>query len=1575
MAWDFTGGIGTSSNEEKKKKSSSWDFTGGLDFSSVTEKSVISDIPGEGSPEIKRLASELFVDAPTPTPAPKPTPEQLHPTLWKLTTPLRAIFENPWMERAGQAGSEVMGMMDRPDKVTTGSKFGDISADLAGGLMGFAGNPASVGAKLWGGTEQAISGALPLIPKLNVLPAIAQTGLKMGATTLPYEATRAIANDRPFDAGEAGTAAASNALLGMLLHGGGKALASFRRPGVVSPVPDVAIPGRAPGVNPPVVPRLNDFATGRDFSVRTDRGITQGELAAFKGAPARSGGRVYTQPKFSPVEAMNARNALYEAAGVKRELAQGILEPWQMTRVDFNEGHFLQGTHGANAAKIRDSGGVNKGFYILASEPNAMKTASWYTKGGTQRRGIGETDWTKTRPGSVFVLPSKEEYGHIDMIKGLREQGGRMIGGSNYPYKTIPYVAEIPPGVDPHKFLVEKAITEGKPVPAKVLKDYPDLQAKAVGTPGKGFASKPALPPLRPIAPNGILGPGSISAAKFTIPKKQSLIPGTNDRVRSFHVTGMKSPITAPETKSGLLMDVYEGGPGVYQRISHTQTEAGAKQYLAEEGLDKSINYVLHSKDVSSYKTGLAKEVITELQNKGGINQALDVYESMAEQLTRAGQMTEAAKLFNALTPDGVVLKATRDIKKAAEQLPAGTKKKHQETSQKVQETFDQINKETVEQVIAETPQLDKIPAQGKPGIPRTGDQTGGQPKEKKGPAPAEMLAQRVKQHVAEPKEGEADPIKDMVNTLFKKAKEVLPEQEVKRIPRDEMEFIKEAIANKQKYGTVWNEAKKVLQAKYGDKPEVMNSVESFISHYLNIPYSEKSIGKITRAGIRGEEIDLAQVVRQHYTMQDKTGRDLVKKLVDFGSLPQRDAEILALEIGTKFDELAARKKQQVLDQIFKQRGPIQRKPIDQKIIEWSNMGALSDAQYRRLVAEKMGLPVLTDDVANSLRKLANEAQTSTGRKAEILRAQIVDLVAKQIPTPFWRKVASIQTMAQLLNPKTAIRNIVGNFGFAGMENVSGVVGAGVDKALSLATGQRTKVLPSLGVQAKGFKQGWKYGLEDARLGIDTSGLTGKFDIPLSRTFRKGPLGFAEKALNIELRATDRAFYQAAYDGSLNNQMRAAKVNAPTEEMRNVAHLDGLYKTFQDDNALSKLFVGIKQALNKVTGSKEFGAGDFIIKYPRTPANLLMRGIDYSPAGFVKTILEAARPLAKQQFNQKAFVESFSRALVGSTALFGTGVLLHKLGIITGRPAEDRDLSELNRQSGFGEYRINASALKRLVFGGGDTKPQKGDTIVSYDWFQPQSIPLAIGADVDANKGSAAGLAGTILQALGTGVNAFAEQPVMQGIQTAFSGGYGNAEQGLIKVLEGVPASFIPTLLNQVKQLADNQRRETYDPNKTQEALNRAGNKIPGLAGNLPRKYGTLGQPLETYQGGSNNPANVFLNPAFINQYNPSREVGMVNKIYEQTGETSQIPRVMPKKITVSGKSFVLTGQEYSNYQRIAGELTQKGFAKMSENMKPEEAVKKMQGVMSDANEAAKTQILKARGERVYKKGSGIVVK
>ena len=130
-----------------------------------------------------------------------------------------------------------MTTVDNPNKVSTGSKVGDLSADLWGGVMGFVGDPVggslkvgSAGKGLFELGEKAIERGLGLgnlpgaVKGLENLPGVVKTGLKVGGATIPYETAMAKLNDREFSAGEAAEAGLVNAALGMALHGAGSYL-------------------------------------------------------------------------------------------------------------------------------------------------------------------------------------------------------------------------------------------------------------------------------------------------------------------------------------------------------------------------------------------------------------------------------------------------------------------------------------------------------------------------------------------------------------------------------------------------------------------------------------------------------------------------------------------------------------------------------------------------------------------------------------------------------------------------------------------------------------------------------------------------------------------------------------------------------------------------------------------------------------------------------------------------------------------------------------------------------------------------------------------------------------------------------------------------------------------------------------------------------------------------------------------------------------------------------------------------------------------------------------------------------
>jgi hypothetical protein len=847
-------------------------------------------------------------------------------------------------------------------------------------------------------------------------------------------------------------------------------------------------------------------------------------------------------------------------------------------------------------------------------------------------------------------------------------------------------------------------------------------------------------------------------------------------------------------------------------------------------------------------------------------------------------------------------------------------------------------------------------------------------------------LAKKIMDMTKSKSPKEATPAQEMTRLLLQKVRELMPK--TKATPKTALELFEKAMQSdveKKAYADIWAGMKRELDSqaaamgkRLGYEDPIIQALDQFFNLPLKNEFPSKMVESVVKQGIKDQGIDLASLVRQYYTKSETAKVNLVDWLVRNTSLSPEEVRRVIGPFQEKFNQLASTKKEQILNQIFKERAKPQQKAINQRIIEWSNLGALDTAAYRRLVAEKLGLPVLTDVDAKALREIAERVQKTKGREQGVAIGQLEAKLASLTAPTKGKTVSTIQTMAQLLNPKTAIRNLGGNFSFGLLENVSDVVGTSIDLPLSLLTKQRSKVLPSLPTQLKGGKAGFKLGLEDALLGIDTSAMKGtKFDLPSGRVFRGKVMGGLEKALNIELRATDRAFYQAAYDESLRQQMKAAGKDVADEAMHEIAHHDALYRTFQDENALSNLFVGLKRLLNKPTGG-DFGLGDFVLKYPKTPANLLARGLEYSPAGFFKVIAESSKPLMGRGFNQKAFVEAFSRSLVGTAGLVGTGALLHKVGIITGKPHPDFDIAELQREVGFGEYRLNTDALKRFMLGGfnpENAKPQKGDKIISYDWNQPAAISLAMGADIDANRGQAKGITGTLMKSVGdipsellnavfTGINTMAEQPVMQGVQTLVSGGEQDAARGILKTLAGVPSSFIPTVLSQVKQLIDNQRRETYDPNIVQESLNRAANKMPVMAGKLPQKYGVLGQPLETYQVGTNQWWNVFLNPAFVSKYAPSPEAQLAIDVFMNTGETSQVPRVVDKYFMVGGKKVTLTGAERAELQRIVGEETQKGFSKINPELDDQAKLKKMGDALTKAGQKGRQAILQGRGIR-----------
>jgi hypothetical protein len=565
--------------------------------------------------------------------------------------------------------------------------------------------------------------------------------------------------------------------------------------------------------------------------------------------------------------------------------------------------------------------------------------------------------------------------------------------------------------------------------------------------------------------------------------------------------------------------------------------------------------------------------------------------------------------------------------------------------------------------------------------------------------------------------------------------------------------------------------------------------------------------------------------------------------------------------------------------------------------------GAIRQAQkiiadYNRTAKKK--IPNLTPEQAEKIRDLSNQAQTTElGTRENQIATQLLFKELKGlVPANAGSKIRTLQNISLLLNPKTFLRNLTGNSIYAAMDTgISKPIAAGIDKIASKFTGQRTRVLPQIKEYTQGLRQGFKEGSEDVALGINTRDKLGsRFNLNDRTSFDNIPgLNQLEKALNYSLQVPDRMFYQAAYNESIANQLRAAGVKEATPEMIQNATNDALEAVFQNNSALGNMALRLRQAGNELANVNGFGLGDAFIPYAQTPANVAQQGINYSPLGIAKGIRNLA------QGNQRQGTIDLARGLTGSGLIYG-GYQAAKNGLI------NPNIDDYEVQQNYAAMGIRPNTLNI------------GDYNVSYNQLQPLAAPIAAGAALaDIQDGN-------IMGALDRSIDSIADLGMLQSLNKFMADrqdyGTGTAATNLVS---SIPSRFIPTGLKQITDLTDNIQRDTYDRNPLKQGLNQAIAKIPGLNKTLPVKYDVAGQPIKKYQTeGIQRVFDAAVNPVFVNKRRNDATTQKLIDLYESTGDKSVLLPLADKTVRykdLQGKQVVrpLNAKERNQYQEQLG--------------------------------------------------------
>ena len=581
--------------------------------------------------------------------------------------------------------------------------------------------------------------------------------------------------------------------------------------------------------------------------------------------------------------------------------------------------------------------------------------------------------------------------------------------------------------------------------------------------------------------------------------------------------------------------------------------------------------------------------------------------------------------------------------------------------------------------------------------------------------------------------------------------------------------------------------------------------------------------------------------------------------------------------------------------------------------------------------------------------------------------------LAGQVPSTWLDKWNAWRYLAMLGNPRTHIRNIVGNAAFTPIiytkDFLAGAI-EGVVNAASKAAGGQGIARTKTALSALPFSKRSEYlnfVREDFQKMKDViNGGGGKNPADVVRDNQKvftsklmQPVEKAGKLNSKLLEAEDLAFKKIHYERALMQYLAANKIDLSTvtEETlnrgRNYAIREAQKATFADASAFAS-------ALNRL--SRQHKAAQFLIEgnlpFKKTPVNILKRGVEYSPAGVLDTVTRKAYQLKTGKIGAAEFIDSLSAGLTG-TGIMALGMWLASAGLLSGGLGGDKD-DQFSKLQGEQEY-----ALKI------------GDTSYTIDWAAPAALPLFVGAEiVDLYRASKTGEVplSKLLESLTNLSEPMVNMSMLQGINDAIEN-VKFSDNPIVDFGMNAGVSYlsqgVPTLLGQIARTSDDTRRRNYVEQGSafptiQMALQRNKSKIPGALQTQQPYVDAWGREEPTGNIAERAFSN-FLSPGYTSEKQMSSMEKELERLYEETGDAGVLPSSAQKSITNQGEKYVLTAEEYTEYQRTMGKTSYELLSKLTgsseyKKLTDEQRTDAVSEVYSYAKDLAKEEMLKSRG-------------
>lgn len=550
---------------------------------------------------------------------------------------------------------------------------------------------------------------------------------------------------------------------------------------------------------------------------------------------------------------------------------------------------------------------------------------------------------------------------------------------------------------------------------------------------------------------------------------------------------------------------------------------------------------------------------------------------------------------------------------------------------------------------------------------------------------------------------------------------------------------------------------------------------------------------------------------------------------------------------------------------------------------------------------------------------------------------EIYDYVADRVPKTADIRLDAWRYFAMLGNPRTHVRNVVGNFVMQGLTRSRNATSAALQQFIVKDADQRTRTFAGSIEAHKFAKQDF---LKNKDLLSGNPYTTSENGIIWQKVREKAFTVDANKreksafwrALNNAMKIPqalsgantksldyeDFRFKRSTYIDSLANFLTARGYktdfeNIPAnvmEEARGHAIDDALEATFQEYSALASK---LAQFENSSKAAKLLIGGTFPFK--RVPINIAKQGIRYSPAGLLNSMTAGIKKLHNGDITGAEFCDELASGLTG-TGVAALGAFLLSRGILSAGGDDDDKQAGFDAAMGSQNYAIN------FTIGG-----QKYSYTI--DWAAPSVVPLFIGAEFYKalkQRDEETSLSKATLDALGRMFEPMLQMTMLSGVSSTIKSAAYSQQDPIYGVLGNVASNyagqFVPTLLGQIARTMDPVRRSTfYDanskvPKELQRFLQRQGAKIPGLSEKMPEYLDVWGR---NDMGSDNMLLRVvenFLSPGYANKVGSTKVEDELQRLND-AGYEGMLPGAVQK----SGKldSNRMTAEQWMKRQKEQG--------------------------------------------------------